>query len=141
MGGSQLERAGGAGSALPSFFPKVLVVSGSAVFRELLRLILVPHSGDVLVASDREEGRERLLQCKPVDVVICEVRLPDGDGFELLEDVASVNGARPEVILIADQVMESDAERAKQQGAVGYLVKPVSLKGEWEMYLRPKAKP
>jgi len=113
---------------LPSFFSKVLVVSGSRVFRELLRIILVPHSGDVLVASDRQEGRTRLLEANPVDVVICEVRLPDGDGFGLLDDVSAFDGTKPEMILIAEQVKESEAVRAREKGAVGYLVKPVSFR-------------
>jgi len=113
---------------LPSFFSKVLVVSGSRVFRELLRIILVPHSGDVLVASDRQEGRKRLLEADPIDVVICDVRLPDGDGFALLDDVTAFEGTKPEVILVAEQVRESEATRARERGAVGYLVKPVSFR-------------
>jgi len=128
MGGSQGEGLRGADTAVPSFFSKVLVVSGSAVFRELLRLILVPHSGDVLLAKNHEESRDRLTQFSPVDVVICDVRLPDGNGFDLLDDVARVNGVRPEVILVAERGMESDAQRATQKGAVGLLLKPVSFR-------------
>jgi DNA-binding response OmpR family regulator len=121
-------RPGDASKAVPVFFSKVLVISGSRVFRELLKLILDTHSEDVLIAGDRMEGRERLAQSNPVDVVICDVSLPDGNGFDLLDDVAAIAEARPEVILVASQPLEGDAQRARQMGAAGYLTKPVSFR-------------
>ena len=112
----------------PAFFSKVVVISGSSVLRELLRLILTPHSENVLLAGDRKHALEQMQAHNPVDVVICDVDLPGTNGFELLDDAATFAGARPEVILIANEAVESDARRAAQRGAAAYLVKPISFR-------------
>jgi len=113
---------------VPISFSRVLVVSGSSIFRELLRLTLDPHSGEVLVAADRREGRDQLARYSPLDVVICDVSLSNGDGFGLLDDVAALGEARPEVILVAGQPMAEEERRALEKGAVGYLEKPISFR-------------
>jgi CheY-like chemotaxis protein len=113
---------------VPISFSRVLVVSGSSVFRELLRLTLDPHSGEVLVAVDRREGRDQLTRYSPLDVVICDVSLSNGDGFGLLDDVAALGEARPEVILVAGQPMADEEKRALEKGAVGYLQKPIAFR-------------
>jgi CheY-like chemotaxis protein len=113
---------------VPISFSRVLVVSGSSVFRELLRLTLDPHSGEVLVAADRREGRDQLARYSPLDVVICDVSLSNGDGFGLLDDVAALGEARPEVILVAGQPMADEEQRALEKGAVGYLEKPIAFR-------------
>ena len=92
---------------VPIYFSRVLVVSGSSVFRDLLRLILDPHSGEVVVAADRQGGRDELARHSPLDVVICDVSLSSGDSFGLLDDVTALGDARLQVILVAG----SGAER------------------------------
>jgi CheY-like chemotaxis protein len=113
---------------VPISFSRVLVVSGSSVFRELLRLTLDPHSGEVLVAADRREGRDQLARYSPLDVVICDVSLSNGDGFGLLDDVAALGEARPEVILVAGQPMAGEERRVLEKGAAGYLEKPITFR-------------
>ncbi len=112
----------------PITFSRVLVVSGSSVFRELLRLTLDPHSGEVLLAADRREGRDQLARYSPLDLVICDVSLSNGDGFGLLDDVAALGEDRPEVILVAGQPMADEERRALEKGAVGYLEKPIAFR-------------
>ncbi len=113
---------------VPIYFSRVLVVSGSSVFRDLLRLILDPHSGEVLVAADRREGRDRLARHGPLDVVICDVSQSSGDGFGLLGDVAALGDARPPVILVASQPVADEERRALELGAAGYLEKPIAFR-------------
>ncbi len=109
----------------PVKFSKVLVISGSTVFRELLRLILGPHAQDVLLAQDRRQALDFLARVSPMDVIVCEVSLPDGDGFQILDDVAKLSEGKPEMILVTGRPNAAEAHQAIQMGAAGYLAKPL----------------
>jgi DNA-binding response OmpR family regulator len=63
-----------------------------------------------------------------VDIIVCEVSLPDGDGFQILDDVAMTAGGKPEMILVTGRPNADEADRAIEMGAVGYLAKPISIR-------------
>lgn len=60
------------------------------------------------------------------DVILLDLRLPDGSGLELLRSMGARAGATPVIILSAyDQI--SDRMNGMDIGAVDYLVKPFGL--------------
>jgi len=111
----------------PISFTTILVISGSTVFRHLLRSILSPHADDVLIACDLNEGRAWLAR-RSVDVVICEEILRDGGAFDLLDEVADIGSASAEWVLVTSDPSEASADRAIRKGVAGYLTKPVSFR-------------
>ncbi|MCP2936804.1 response regulator, partial [Salmonella enterica subsp. enterica serovar Typhimurium] len=60
------------------------------------------------------------------DVVLLDLRLPDGHGLDLLAELNGDNRAAPVVVLTAYGEVE-DAVRAMKLGAADYLKKPVDL--------------
>ena len=107
---------------------KVLVVDGSVALRQSLETILSAHCEEVLTASGCREGKQKVAEHPDLSLVLSDVVLPDGDGFEVLEYVASLDEAKPQVILLSGRRMEEDATRAVEAGAIGFLAKPISFR-------------
>ncbi len=78
--------------------------------------------------KDFGEGRKALdfLKKNPFDVVFADLKLPDMDGMELLEQVKLIN---PEsaVIMITGHASTATAVESLNEGAYAYVVKPFDL--------------
>lgn len=109
-------------------FAKVLVVAESPVFRRVIGSILRPHAEEVLTTGSARQGRRRIAEQADIALVLSDAALSDGDGFQLLEYVASLGGPKPRVILLAASPAEKDVQRAENMGAIGYLAKPTSFR-------------
>jgi DNA-binding LytR/AlgR family response regulator len=102
----------------------ILVVEDNVHARDALLRLLASHAdiGDVTTAGTLAEAREEALILRR-DVVFLDVRLPDGEGTTLGAELSS-GSARPALVyLTADP---APAVEAFRQGAVDYLLKPVS---------------
>ena len=108
-------------------FNRVLVVSGSAVFRQLMGFLFRVHARETHLASGREQAREYLAAAAPFDLALCDASLADDDGLGFLADVIAMGEARPDVILVAKQASEYERREAAAKGARGYLGKPISF--------------
>jgi DNA-binding NtrC family response regulator len=87
---------------------------------------LVKNEGFVTVsAGSLREARSRL-QVEPPDVVLIDLVLPDGTGFDLLETVGEVADAA-EVVVITGHASVDTAVEALRRGATDYLTKPVDI--------------
>ena len=75
--------------------------------------------------SSKREGMS-LFQTVPFDIVLCGHRLPDGDGLEILKELARQN---PKLISILMTEHKDDSLRreAIRAGIRGYLEKPFDL--------------
>ena len=107
---------------------RVLVVDDAPFMLEILGEILRPHFTHVLKAPTYREALEQIEQGSVIDVIICDVILPDGNGFKLLEQIYNAPAPKPEVLLITARWGEADARRAEELGAIGYLPKPISVR-------------
>ncbi len=108
-------------------FSKLLVIAESRVFREVMATVLRSHADQVLTAGSARDGRLRVAKHADVSLVLSDVAMSDGTGFQLLEYVASLGGPKPGVILVTERYAEEEAHRAARLGAIGYLGKPISL--------------
>lgn len=106
----------------------VLVISESAVFRSLIQLIFAHRADEVRAANNRMQGREHLRAVRTLDLVLCDVALADGDGFEVLRDANELSESNPDVILITTKPDPDEERQALEKGAIAYLSKPVSLR-------------
>ena len=77
---------------------------------------------DVHSSLTLEEGLKDL-SSRPCDVLLLDVRLPDGNGLEALSDIRQLSSA-PEVIIITGKGDPDGAEAAIKSGAWAYLEKP-----------------
>jgi len=73
---------------VPEVLRDVLVVDDNAVFRRFLRDLLTRHGFTVHEAVDGEEGLRVALERRPW-LILTDVRMPGGDGFEFCRRVRS----------------------------------------------------
>jgi CheY-like chemotaxis protein len=106
---------------------KVLVATGSPVLASLLKQVMVPRASMVLGSASVWEGLQHIAKHADLGLVLCDVELPDGDGFRLLEFVRSLEEPTPKVVLFAETRNEARARRARELGAVALLAKPISF--------------
>ncbi|HSJ98220.1 MAG TPA: sigma-54 dependent transcriptional regulator [Myxococcota bacterium] len=103
----------------------VLVVDDEADIRELLVLTLSRMGVDADTASTIREAREALA-ARPYDLCLTDMRLPDGDGLEVLRHI-SENHGNTRVAVITAYGSTENAVQALKAGAFDYLPKPIKL--------------
>jgi two-component system, NtrC family, response regulator PilR len=104
---------------------KILVVDDEPSMRELLEIMLRKEGFAVVPAGSRAAAAEALSRGF-VDMVITDVRLPDGDGIEILRHVKAASPNTVVVVMTAYGSTES-AVAAMKLGAHDYLVKPFDI--------------
>jgi two-component system KDP operon response regulator KdpE len=104
--------------------PKILVVEDEQEIRRFLRVSL-SHSGYRLVET--ASAKDAVLQAatQQPDLMILDIGLPDGDGFEVIREVRQWS-TMPIVVLSA-RGQEQDKVRALDEGADDYLTKPFAV--------------
>jgi DNA-binding NtrC family response regulator len=99
----------------------LLIIDDEATLRSLLARILGLEGYHVVEAGTAGEGL-RLLEKEDFRVVLCDVKLPDGNGVDL---VPSIKKLRPdcEVILLTAYATVPGGVEAMRRGAFDYLTK------------------
>lgn len=102
---------------------RVLIVDDHPIVREGLRRLIEPEP-DLAVcgeAASEREARRAITECMP-DVMIVDISLGQGDGFELVRDVHAHYPNLPMLVLsVHDEIIY--AERMLAVGARGYAMK------------------
>lgn len=105
---------------------RILLVEDEALNRALVRATLTRaddprlRNADLVEAPTLADGR-RALQAGTFDVLLLDVRLPDGNGLEL---AASLPEPRPLIVAMTANVVPSPREAAMKAGCDGFLEKP-----------------
>jgi len=104
--------------------PSVLIVDDEPNILSSLAGALGRDGYTTEVAADLAAARERLRES--FDFVLLDVRLPDGDGIDLLREIVD---ATPDtlVVMMSGHATIEDAVRATRLGAFDFLEKPLSL--------------
>ncbi len=105
---------------------QILVVDDEPDLRTLYELTLLREGFRVEAAGSVKEAWQ-LLTDKKFDVVITDMRLPDGLGMELLQRIRSEQRNERCIVITAYGSAENAVESLKA-GAFDYLTKPVDLK-------------
>lgn len=104
---------------------RVLVVDDEADIRELLDLTLVRMGLSADCAASVGEAK-RKLECGRYHLCLTDMRMPDGDGLELVRHIGERIPELPVAVITAHGSAEN-AVLALKAGAFDYIAKPVSL--------------
>lgn len=115
----------------------VLIVEDSQCMLEFLAQLLRPHVKEAFTAATYRAACEQLKQHPHIDLVICDVLLPDGNGFFLLDELANASGPMPNLLFISARWEKDDWQRAMSLGARDYLPKPISIRDIRNALLAP----
>ncbi|WP_353154474.1 sigma-54 dependent transcriptional regulator [Herminiimonas fonticola] len=105
--------------------PRILIVDDEADLRELLEITLVKMGLDIDSAPTLEAARAYLAKTEYA-LVLTDMRLPDGLGIELVQEVAAQYKNTPIAVITAFGSADN-AVIALKAGAFDYLSKPVGL--------------
>jgi len=104
----------------------VLVVDDDEDLREVVALDFTGKGFEVRTAASGDEAFD-IVQHAPVDLVISDVRMPFGDGIELLQRIKTLEAPRPAVILMTGYA-DLNGDNAEALGADGLIGKPFDRK-------------
>ena len=105
---------------------RILVVEDNAPIRRGIVDALAFAGYETLEAKDGREGIKKALESE-YDLLLLDLVLPDGDGFEILRQLRKQEASLPVIILTA-RGEEADRVRGLRMGADDYVVKPFSVK-------------
>jgi two-component system chemotaxis response regulator CheY len=103
----------------------ILVVDDSGTVRQQVAMALKQAGFETTEAADGREGLAVIETNRNIDMVFCDVSMPDMSGLEMVEQVKS----KPEhkalpIIMLTTEGQPSMIKRAKEAGAAGWIVKP-----------------
>ncbi|HET8647639.1 MAG TPA: ATP-binding protein, partial [Vicinamibacteria bacterium] len=105
----------------------VLAVDDDADTLNAMEIILASQGADVTTARSVAAAREAILRVRP-HVVLCDIGMPDEDGYALLEWLrafSASSGERMATVAVTAYAAEADRSRALAAGFDAYLPKPL----------------
>ncbi len=100
---------------------KVLIIDDEEKLRTLLTKIISLEGFEVVQAGDCKSGLKKL-EHNEIDVVLCDVKLPDGNGVELTKQIKT-SYPIVEIILLTAYGNIPDGVQAIKNGAFDYIIK------------------
>ena len=100
----------------------VLVVDDEELYRRALERILSRVGHNVLMARDATEAMG-IVSSQPVDLVLCDIKMPGINGLELVRQIHDVEPDLPCIVITGYSSAENSIE-ALRAGAFWYLEKP-----------------
>jgi two-component system, NtrC family, response regulator len=99
----------------------VLIIDDEEKLRSLMARIIRGEGYEVLEAADSKSGL-KLIENQEIDAVLCDVKLPDGNGVEMIPLLKAKNPLA-EIILLTAFGNIADGVQAMKNGALDYIVK------------------
>lgn len=122
---------------------RILIIEDDASIRKCIAVLLELEAYEVHASSNGNEGLEQIMQWHP-DLVICDIRMPGLNGFELLAQYSSKDEyTRIPFIFLSALSEKADIRAAMNLGADDYLTKPFTqaeLLGAVRLQLAKKQK-
>lgn len=100
---------------------KILIIDDEEKLRSLLARIIKSEGFEVFETKDLKSGFKKLEQTE-IDVVLCDVKLPDGNGVDFLQTIKE-SFPLVEVVLLTAFGNIPDGVQAMKNGAFDYIVK------------------
>ena len=103
---------------------RLLIADDHELVREGLRATFAPTRIDVVGEATTGAEAIQLVTAMDADVLLLDVSMPDGDGFEVLRHVRAVTSLA--VVMYSMHDRDHYIRRARELGATGYLTKRAS---------------
>ena len=104
---------------------RIVVIEDHIDTAELMREILREAGHDVRIAHTGKDGIE-LARALPADVVLCDVGLPDIDGYEVARCLrAEPTTAAARLVALTGYDGDDEIRRARDAGFDRHVVKPI----------------
>ncbi len=104
---------------------RILYVEDHRDTSKVVRILLERRGYTVLTAST-VAGAVEIAQDNELDLLICDIGLPDGTGLDLMGRLE--NRRPPKAIVLSGYGMRQDIEKSLEVGFAEHLTKPVSQK-------------
>jgi CheY-like chemotaxis protein len=115
---------GAGGGARTEAASRVLLVDDEGAIRTICRVNLESDGLTVTEAADGREALGAVREARP-ELVLLDVMMPELDGWEVASQLASDPATRDiPVVFLSARAAQEDRVRARELGAVGYVVKP-----------------
>ncbi len=111
---------------VPTIDKQILIVEDEIVFAKAVKKQLTRAGYKSDIAGDLDTAREKFDQLSP-DLVLLDMRLPDGSGLDFLEAIKKGRNSNAAVLVMSAYGELEDAVSAMKMGASDYLKKPVDL--------------
>ncbi len=102
----------------------ILVVEDHAHTVAVMSRLLKHNGHDVLTATTVRQALD-ILRTNPLDLLVSDLGLPDGNGFQVMRELAKISDAKG--IAISGYGMEEDVERSSRAGFSAHLTKPIDV--------------
>lgn len=106
--------------------PLALIVDDESDIRELLEITLGRMKIDTIAVPDLASARQRIKANAQFNLCFTDLRLPDGSGLELVEEINKEFPNLPVAVITAYGSMET-AIQALKAGAFDFISKPIDL--------------
>ncbi|MES1164241.1 MAG: response regulator [Verrucomicrobiota bacterium] len=104
---------------------KILIVDDSRTIRQLVGTVLLQAGFLVVEAEDGLQGVSTIDAQRDIDLVICDINMPNMNGIEMLTAVkANPRNAALPVVMLTTEGSADLIQQAKRLGAKGWVVKP-----------------
>ena len=116
------------GSRAPKYRPKSLRILLVEDHRDTRRTLsrLLTHFGHEVLAADNIQSALKIVDSGNVEVLLCDIGLPDGTGYELVSQAKSKQPIK--AVALTGFGTEDDIRRSKEAGFDFHLVKPIDLR-------------
>ncbi|MFB3101064.1 MAG: sigma-54-dependent transcriptional regulator [Gammaproteobacteria bacterium] len=111
---------------VPTLEKQILIVEDEIVFAKAVKKQLQRAGYKCEIAGDLDTAREKFESQMP-DLVLLDMRLPDGSGLDFLESIKNGQNPNAAVLVMSAYGELEDAVSAMKMGASDYLKKPVDL--------------
>lgn len=105
---------------------RALVVDDESTLRTALFRVLDRQGLQVITAASKREAEGMMSPENPFDVALVDLKLPDGDGIDLMSKIRSQN-PQCQVIILTGHASIEIAVRATQMGAFHFVTKPFNI--------------
>ena len=114
--------------------PNILVVEDDLALNKLITTVLSKNGHSVFSAKNGSQALD-MLDSNHIDMILTDIMMPKIDGYELVEQIRSINKDIP-VMIVTARGSFNDKSRGFNLGVDDYMVKPIDIN---ELVLRVNA--
>jgi two-component system chemotaxis response regulator CheY len=104
---------------------KILIVDDSNTIRQQVNFILTKGGFQVIEAENGLVGIKQLRENKDIAIIICDLNMPEMNGFEMVKSINENSELpHPPILMLTTEGSTDAVNEAKKLGAKGWLVKP-----------------